>query len=134
MCKPPGCPYYTPRQSPLRAILIRGFVARTNNMDAFRTAYSHHGWAFWLALAAGVVLLALWSAFVHRRTRRLEARLDDLFGNLSSENTAQRLAEYLSTVRATAANVAEMREQHERLLRIMPSVVRHVGLVRFSPF
>jgi hypothetical protein len=44
------------------------------------------------------------------------------------------LADYLGTVRATAQSVNQMRAEHEELVRTMPSAIRHVGLVRFSPF
>jgi hypothetical protein len=53
---------------------------------------------------------------------------------MTGENTAQLLAEYLGTVRSTAAAMNRLRDEHQEIMRMMPSIVRHVGLVRFSPF
>jgi hypothetical protein len=44
------------------------------------------------------------------------------------------LVEYLGIVRSTAATVNRIKAEHDQLAAMMPSVVRHVGLVRFSPF
>jgi hypothetical protein len=71
---------------------------------------------------------------VHMRARRVEARLNDILRGVSTTNTAQMLIEYLQTVRATAGEVQRMQQEHERIAAVMPSVVRHIGLVRFSPF
>ena len=81
-----------------------------------------------------IIALALWTWSVQRRATRLQRRLDVLLGDVASPNTAQLLAEYLSTVRNTAASVQHMRAEHDGLVRLMPSAIRHVGLVRFSPF
>ncbi len=80
-----------------------------------------------LLLAAGYFLLA-------RRTRRIEARFEDLFDNASSDNIARLLADYLGTVRGTAATMQRMKAEHDQMAAMMPTVIRHVGLVRFSPF
>jgi hypothetical protein len=87
-----------------------------------------------LILFGLLVVLALWTMRVHMRARRLEARLDDILRGVSGGNTAQLLTEYLRTVRSTAGAVQRMQEEHRRIASIMPSALRHVGLVRFSPF
>lgn len=95
---------------------------------------NHFAPILYAVLAACVMVLLLWTATVHRRARHTEARLDALLGNVSQPNTAQLLAEYLNTVRHTAASVQQLEQEHHQIARVMPSVVRHVGLVRFSPF
>ncbi len=104
------------------------------SLDPLRTAYDQHAFLFWVALAvlwlAGAVVLLL----AQRRTTRLEARFDSLFSDLDSESLPQRLVEYLSTVRQTAADVRRVKSEHDEIMSVMPSVIRHVGLVRFSPF
>ena len=88
-------------------------------------------------VVAGVivtVVLLSWIIVLHRRNRRLEARFNELFGDMTNDNMGQMLAEYLNTVRTTAGSVNRMKAEHDRMAAIMPSVIRHVGLVRFSPF
>jgi hypothetical protein len=103
-------------------------------MDQFRTFYDSHGLIFWLVLLLILFLLCVWIYRVQRRYHQLQARLDDLFGEASSENIARMLADYLATVRSTAASVARMKAEHDQMAGLIPSVIRHVGLVRFSPF
>ena len=103
-------------------------------MDSLRTLFDHHGFALWLALLFLVALLAIWGVTLQMRTRRLEERLNDIFDGVSSENMGRMLADYLSLVRSTATAVDRIKSEHEELARLMPQVIRHVGLVRFSPF
>jgi Protein of unknown function (DUF4446) len=95
---------------------------------------NQHAAAISLVLAAVVILLTIWIARINMRSRRVETRLAEILGGVSGNNTAQMLVEYLQTVRSTAAAMQRMQEEHQRIVAIMPSVVRHVGLVRFSPF
>lgn len=111
--------------------------ARTHSefvIDSFHNAYDQHAFVFWLVLLAAVVAVAIWTWRVNRRTHSVEARLNSIFRESGNENTARILADYLNTVRTTAQSVARMQEQHETIVRVMPTVIRHVGLVRFSPF
>lgn len=85
-------------------------------------------------LAVLVVLLFFWVWAVSRRSARLQAELEQLLGDSSNPAMGQLLAEYLATVRHTAATVEGMRAEHNELMRLMPSMIRHIGLVRFSPF
>jgi cbb3-type cytochrome oxidase subunit 3 len=103
-------------------------------MDQFRTFYDSHGLIFWLVLLLILILLSVWIYRVQRRNHQLQARMDDLFGATSSENMARMLVEYLGTVRSTAASVARMKAEHDQIAGLLPSVIRHVGLIRFSPF
>jgi hypothetical protein len=88
----------------------------------------------WAVLALAVVILLFWTMSVQRRASSVQRRLDSLVGDMADGGTARMLTEYLGTVRSTAASVNQMRAQHDELVRIMPTVIRHVGLVRFSPF
>jgi hypothetical protein len=106
-----------------------GFV-----IDSFHTAYDQHAFIFWLVLVAAMVFLGFWAWRINRYTQSVEARLDSIFRESGNENTARVLADYLGTVRSTAQAVGRMQEQHDGIVRIMPTVIRHVGLVRFSPF
>lgn len=93
-----------------------------------------YGTILWIVLAVVLCAVLLWTFRLYRRCGALERRLDTILGDVGNEGTAKMLAEYLGTVRATAASVREMRAEHDELVRVMPSVIRHVGLVRFSPF
>jgi Protein of unknown function (DUF4446) len=103
-------------------------------VDSIRTAYDQHAFIFWLVLAGIVVLMALWLMAVQSRARRAEARMEELLRGVSGDNVARMLTEYLGTVRSTAQTVERVNEEHVRMAQVMPTVVRHVGLVRFSPF
>jgi hypothetical protein len=104
------------------------------DMDPLRTLYAQHAFIFWIALVLLWAGTALWLLAVSRRAARAEARLDSIFSNVGDANTAQRLAEYLTTVRRTASDVQKVVKQHEEVMSILPTMIRHVGLVRFSPF
>ena len=79
-------------------------------------------------------VLGFWVWRVHRHTRDVDERLNSIFRDAGNENTARLLAEYLGTVRRTAQSVERMQAQHDEIAGLMPTVIRHVGLVRFSPF
>lgn len=93
---------------------------------------------YWPVLIGFLVLFTLILlvrlATLQRRAARLEARIDDLFGDSSDENVGRMLAEYLTTVRGTAATVSRIKAEHDDMAAILPNAIRHVGLVRFSPF
>lgn len=103
-------------------------------MDTFRSAFDQHAAVLWVSLAIAVVLLAIWLLRVHLRSRRTESRIEGVLSDLSEGNTAHQLTEYLAFVRSTAGTVRQVKEEHDRLARIVPSAVQRVGLVRFSPF
>lgn len=116
-------------------ILWRYFTSGTETViDSFHTAYDQHAFIYWLVLLAAVLAVGIWTWRVKRYAQSVEARLNSIFRESGNESTARVLADYLNTVRATAQSVARMQEQHESIVRIMPTVIRHVGLVRFSPF
>ena len=85
-------------------------------------------------LLAAVLVVGFWTLRVHRYTQRVDARLNSIFRDAGDGNTTRVLAEYLGTVRSTAQSVARMQEQHDDIVHILPTVIRYVGLVRFSPF
>lgn len=93
-----------------------------------------YGVILWVLFAVVLCTVLIWTFRLYRRCSHLERRLDTVLGDVSNEGTAKMLAEYLGTVRATAASVSQIRAEHDELVRVMPSVIRHVGLVRFSPF
>lgn len=93
-----------------------------------------YGVLLWVVLAVILCAVLIWTFRLYRRCATLERKLDTVLGDVGEEGTARMLADYLGTVRATAAAVSQMRAEHDHLVRVMPSVIRHVGLVRFSPF
>jgi hypothetical protein len=126
---------YTPADTP------RGLYYGVNRphcsecvIDSLHLAYDQHAFVFWLVLLVAVLVLSFWTWRVHRYARSVEARLDSVFRESGNENTARVLADYLNIVRSTAQSVSRMQEQTDGVVRIMPTVIRHVGLVRFSPF
>jgi hypothetical protein len=103
-------------------------------MDSLRSTFDHHAFLFWSALFVIWLATILWVAAIARRSSRTDARLQAIFHDLDAGNTAGMLREYLETVRRTSGDVQRVVAQHERLMRLVPSMIRHVGLVRFSPF
>jgi hypothetical protein len=103
-------------------------------MDSLRTAYNHHAFAFWIALLIVVALIAVWLVVLQVRQRRLSARLDSVFQGVAGEDTTKMLVEYLGLVRRTAASVDRVKREHDEIASLMPAMIRHMGLVRFSPF
>jgi len=89
------------------------------------------GWAVLLILW---VLLALWVVRLQQRARRVENELRGILTGASIDNVPKMLVDYLTTVRQTANTVEEVRREHREIASRFPTVIRHVGLVRFSPF
>jgi hypothetical protein len=112
----------------------RQFILQWRAMDSLRTTFDHHAFLFWVALFVLWVLSVLWVARVSRRAARANERIDDLVGDLEGGNTAHMLVEYLDTVRRTSQDVRRVVAQHEEIMGMLPSMIRHIGLVRFSPF
>jgi Protein of unknown function (DUF4446) len=103
-------------------------------MNGLQTTAESHGFLLWGILVVVVFVLAVWVWRAERRTREVETRVEEIFREASGENVVRLLAEYLGTVRSTASAVSQMKSEHDRIATIMPSVIRHVGLIRFSPF
>lgn len=103
-------------------------------MDSLRAAYNDHAFILWLALLVLVVLVGAWVSLVQSHQRRLSARMEELLGGISGDGASNMLAEYLGIVRHTAASMDQMKSEHQHIAALMPTVIRHVGLVRFSPF
>lgn len=103
-------------------------------MDSFRSLYHQHGFELWLLLLVLIVVALFWMFYLHASHRRLESRLESIFNAAGDENTARMLADYLGIVRNTAASVNRIKAEHDQIAALMPSVIRHIGLVRFSPF
>jgi heme exporter protein D len=108
-------------------------VAR-EHMDSFRSYYSQHASTLWLLVALAVVALFIWLVVTTIQHRRLVRRFESLFAAAETGNVPAMLADYLATVRRVAGQTGEMQERFDRLMGVFPTVVRHVGLVRFSPF
>lgn len=103
-------------------------------MDSLRTSFNQHAFELWIVVVLLLILLGVWLLLVQIHGRRTEARLNAIFASAGEENVARMLVEYLSTVRNTGAAVARMKAEHDEIASVMPTVIRHVGLVRFSPF
>lgn len=103
-------------------------------MNSVRLAFDQHAFVLWIVLVVLLAGMFIWLLTLHSRTRRVAARVDDLFGAASGDNIGKMLVEYLGTVRQTSGAVARMREEHQEIAAVMPTVIRYVGLVRFSPF
>jgi hypothetical protein len=81
-----------------------------------------------------VVLLAIWLAITNARHRRLQRRFDAILEDVEGGNVPAMLAEYMTVIRKVASRTEEMESQVDYLIQNLPFLVRHVGLVRFSPF
>lgn len=103
-------------------------------MTDIQSYFDHHAFSAFVVTLAVLLLALAWLLRVHSRARALESRLDAILGDVAVGNTPQMLAEYLQTVRSTAAATRAMKAEHDQVARLMPTVVRHIGLVRFSPF
>lgn len=89
-----------------------------------------------IMIALAIILLAalLWQSFTARRLSRLQQRFDALLDGAENPNAAQMLAECLTTVRRTDVAVADLQDHQQQVAQALPRMIRHVGLVRFSPF
>lgn len=103
-------------------------------MDSIRTSFNQHAFELWIVVLVLVIGLSVWVLLVQLQARRAEARLNALLTDTSEESVSRMLVEYLGTVRTTAGALARMKAEHDEIASVMPSVIRNVGLVRFSPF
>ena len=103
-------------------------------MTPLENYFNHHAFGFWIALLAAVVLLAAWMLLADLRSRRTRAHNEEVLRSVEAGNIPAMLAEYLMTVRGVDLRTAETNQQVAQLRQVLPSLLRHVGLVRFSPF
>jgi Protein of unknown function (DUF4446) len=103
-------------------------------VDSFQSAYHQHAFSFWFFLLIVIALVALWVLFVQMKVRRIGTDIDKVFQGASGENTSKMLVDYLTTVRSTAGTVSQVKAEHDQIAQLVPSMIRHIGLVRFSPF
>lgn len=103
-------------------------------MHSLRSLYAQFAPAFGLVILVLFVICVVALVLTLRRVRRLETRFATLFDNVSEDNVARMLAEYLGTVRNTAATLQAMKSEHDRIAGVIPHAIQHVGLIRFSPF
>jgi len=94
----------------------------------------HHAFAFLLAVALLLVLLFLWLATIASRQQHLRSRIESLLDEVEGGSVPAMLNQYVVTVRQLAGQVESLERQVDVLSRDAPGMVRHVGLVRFSPF
>ena len=103
-------------------------------MDGFESYFTHHEFGFWIALLVLVLSLSVWVAASNLQRQRDRAHDADVLRSVESGNVPAMLAEYLTTVRAVSVQTTEMEQRVAHLYQNLPQMVRHVGLVRFSPF
>lgn len=103
-------------------------------MGALETYFNHHALAFWLCLLVVVIAVAALAIFSSLRSRQVESRYQALVTEIGEGNVMSVLNEYMGTVRGISKNMSEMDERVTVLHDHLPSLVSHVGLVRFSPF
>jgi hypothetical protein len=103
-------------------------------MHAFDAFYTHHSAILWLVLLVAILFLALWLLITTLRHRQLKQRFEMLLAATETDNVPAMLANYLTMVREVTGQMRDMQERFDYLMHMFPSVVRHVGLVRFSPF
>lgn len=103
-------------------------------MHSIRLLYAQVAPVFSLVLLILLIACLVFLLLALRRVKRIETRFNRLMDNVSEENVAGMLVEYLGTVRTTAAAVQSMQSEHDRIAQIVPRAIRHVGLIRFSPF
>jgi Protein of unknown function (DUF4446) len=100
----------------------------------FEDYFNHHAFGFWLGLFIAFVALTAWIIWYSIRSSRLQARYDSVVREVEGGNVPAMLAEYLTTVRGVARKATEMEHRIDYLYESLPGLVKHVGLVRFSPF
>jgi len=103
-------------------------------MRSFESYFSSHAVGFWLAMLIVVVLLAGWVLYSSLSQSRMRSKYESLIRSVDSGNVPAMLADYLNTVHAVSRQTSEMERRVTLLDEVRPSLLRHVGLVRFSPF
>jgi hypothetical protein len=96
--------------------------------------FHQHASDFWLLLAALLVLLLLWQMWTAIRQRRFRRRMERLFGRVSQGNIPAMLAAYLETAQSISHRQKDMERRVLELSEALPSMVRNMGLIRFTPF
>ncbi len=93
-----------------------------------------HMFDFWLGLAIIVVAVFFWVLRLSTQQRRLHSRMDSMLSEVEGGNVEGLLLQYMETVKHLSGQVRNLQSRLDELSSDVPSMVRHVGLVRFSPF
>ncbi|MGQ9566808.1 MAG: DUF4446 family protein [Anaerolineae bacterium] len=89
--------------------------------------------AVW-GLAAGLLGMAAWLAYLTWRQVRLERRLQTLLTAASGADLETLLQSYLTQVQETASQVRDLNTLAKRLQVAARHSLQHLGVVRFNPF
>jgi len=103
-------------------------------MDQLQGFFNHHAFGFWLGLLIGLVVVAGFIVWSNVRQQRLRGRFESMLRDVEGGNVPAMLTQYLTTVRSVARQTTEMEQRVNHLYEALPSLVTHLGLVRFSPF
>jgi hypothetical protein len=103
-------------------------------MGSFESYFTHHEFGFWVALALVVLGIVVWLVVSDVRRQRIRSHNEEVLRSVESGNVPAMLAEYLTTVRSVAIQSADVNHRVATLDSLVPGMIRHVGLVRFSPF
>ncbi|MGH2449645.1 MAG: DUF4446 family protein [Chloroflexota bacterium] len=103
-------------------------------MNSLQPFFHDHAALAWVVLAVALLLTILWMARLGDRVKRSERRLTDLLYGVSGDNISNMLVEYLGTVRNVNDSMTKVKHEHDAIVELLPGMIRHLGLVRFSPF
>lgn len=103
-------------------------------MAGFENFFNHHSFGFWLGFAIALVLVVIWLLVTNARQRRLRQRFESALAEVEGGGVPAMLNEYMATARKMVAQTGQVEERVNHLYGTLPLLVRHVGLVRFSPF
>lgn len=103
-------------------------------MNSLSSLYRNADGVLVLIMLIALCVITVWLVVLNLHHRRLARRFNTLFAAASTGTVPGMLAEHLGTVQRIARQTSAVEERLDRLMAIFPSVVRHVGLVRFSPF
>jgi hypothetical protein len=103
-------------------------------LSDLQSYFTDHTFGFWVALLVAIIVVAGWVLYSSLSERRARAKFYAIIHSADTGNVPAMLAEYLTTVREVDERTARVDQRVAALYDALPHLVRHVGLVRFSPF
>lgn len=103
-------------------------------MANFEHYFNHHLVGFWIGFFIALIVLAIWVLVTHLRYQQLRRRFESSLSQVEDGNVPAMLTDYLNRVQQVTRQTGQTEDRVAKLYENFPFLVRHVGLVRFSPF
>lgn len=87
-----------------------------------------------LALAAIIVLLAIWSAYLHKEMSKIKKNSQILFSGKKASDLEDIILGQVEKLKSLDQSIVSLKDADRLILEKLSRAVQKVGMIRFNPF